>query len=327
MLGFIEQTRLEIFTIFAKAKRMSDAQLSLNPTVPNESRDRDDRAKREALLTINGRRSLVILRSAAEKTCDVLLYDPPSFWVNDMGELQTDYGAINVRVASVFRIDEDEEAEPVYRIVLEEFEELPQKAPPAPKKLKRRTLTSRLRYLPWRRMLAFAVVLVALPLVAFCAYKGRRYLWKTEAVSGLAEAKSAAKSGGTPAVSPVQGISARAPMAHSSGSGASTVRSVTEPIQAALPKPTFEQLHLQGARPFMVPEVARALGLTPQQIAAFKDTNRATELAVRDLNVFWQSDGPEQHARRLGMILDAARQQSLNLLTPDQRHRLAELSK
>jgi len=307
---------------------MGDSHYMHDSTLTDETAS-SDLSEREALLTINARRTLVLLRSVAEKTCDVLLYEPPSFWVNDTGELQTDYGALKVRVASVFRVDEDEGVEPIFRIVLEEIDELPIEPETPAAKPKRRPMASRLYYFPWRRTTAICIVVVAVVLVGYSAIYGGRLLWqysldKAIAEARLAEGNAGAKSDRKEGALASAGTATIAIPATPAAAAATTAAVAVRPSLGA---PTLEQVHLSGARSFVVPEVVAALGITAKQAATLKNVNDATEKAIHDLDHLWQSDSPEQHSRRLAMILDAARQQSLKLLTAEQRHRLVALMK
>ena len=92
-----------------------------------------------------------------------------------------------------------------------------------------------------------------------------------------------------------------------------------ESVAPAVVEPTPEILRLPGVEPFLNPEVAAKLELTPSQTDAFKRLNRATQDAFEDLEKYWESGGRLELARRRDVLLEAARHEALQLLTDQQR--------
>ena len=89
--------------------------------------------------------------------------------------------------------------------------------------------------------------------------------------------------------------------------------------QSAMPELRLRILRLPGVEPFLNPEVAKALELTPSQMGAFGRLNKTTQEALEDLEKYWESAGRLELARRRNVLLDAARQEALQLLTDQQR--------
>ena len=64
---------------------------------------------------------------------------------------------------------------------------------------------------------------------------------------------------------------------------------VQQPTVSAVPEPTPEILQLPGVEPFLKPEVAKKLELTPSQMGAFGRLNKTTQEALEDLEKYWES--------------------------------------
>ena len=86
-----------------------------------------------------------------------------------------------------------------------------------------------------------------------------------------------------------------------------------------MPEPTPEIVRLPGVEPFLTREVAKKLELTASQTAAFGRLNKTTQQALDDLEKYWESAGRSELARKRNVLLEAARQEALELLTDQQR--------
>ena len=78
-------------------------------------------------------------------------------------------------------------------------------------------------------------------------------------------------------------------------------------------------MQLPGVEPFLNPEVAKKLELTPSQTGTFGRLNKTTQEALEDLEKYWESDGRLELAQRRNVLLKAARQEALQVLTQQQR--------
>jgi hypothetical protein len=92
-----------------------------------------------------------------------------------------------------------------------------------------------------------------------------------------------------------------------------------QPAVALVPDPAPEILRLPGVEPFLNPQVAAKLALTPSQTGALGRLNATIQGALQDLEKYWESVGRLELARRRNVLLDAARQEALQLLTDQQR--------
>ena len=85
------------------------------------------------------------------------------------------------------------------------------------------------------------------------------------------------------------------------------------------PSPVLEQSARQpGVEPFLRPEVAAALKLTDSQSAGFRRLAATTQQALTDIDRYWVGESESEHAAKRAMILDAARQQAVRMLTDEQ---------
>ena len=100
-----------------------------------------------------------------------------------------------------------------------------------------------------------------------------------------------------------------------------------QPTVPGVPEPAPEILRLPGVEPFLAPEVAAKLQLTPSQMGAFGRLNETTQEALEDLEKYWESGGRLELARRRGVILEAARDEALQLLTDQQRQQWEALTR
>ncbi len=84
-------------------------------------------------------------------------------------------------------------------------------------------------------------------------------------------------------------------------------------------EPTPEMLKLPGVEPFLRPEVIAKLELTPTQTDAIGRLDKTTSEALQDLEKYWESVGRLELARRRDVVLGAAREEAMQLLTDQQR--------
>ena len=87
----------------------------------------------------------------------------------------------------------------------------------------------------------------------------------------------------------------------------------------AAPAAVAKLLRLPGVEPFLRPEVAKWLDLSPAQRDALQRVDQVTEIAMRDLEKYWADNDRWEVARRRSELLDVARRQALQLLTDPQR--------
>ena len=243
------------------------------------------------VLTIGSHHMPALLCEQSPSEFLILLPHAPAFWVEDTGQLQTDCGSIEVRVANIARAvqdgDADEENCRAFWIGLERPSEKPIEQsgdvpPMVPVESLRADIKSRSPK-NRRRALAggfFTLVLVSIPLmvVAIVWIYHSRHAPSTE--------------------------------------GASGETTVSEKVVAG---PTPDMFSLPGIEPFVVPEVAAKLEFTPSQEDAYLRLQQTTNSALADLDKYWQSVGRFEQARRRNLILDAAREEALGMLSEPQR--------
>ena len=78
-------------------------------------------------------------------------------------------------------------------------------------------------------------------------------------------------------------------------------------------------LSLPGPEPFAAPEVAAALQLTDAQQAQLRELTEATVAALRSVDEKWQKESRQSQARKRNVLLQAARREAVQMLTPAQR--------
>ncbi len=266
----------------------------------------DYRAKPDCLLTVGSQRFAAILADQSSTGLTVQIQGSPLFWVEDTGVLQTADLEIAVRVSNIVRIegidDHFASSVPGFCIGLTPVGQTATKSgpqPPAPSRKKRRKLLSILP-LPRIRvsmggLMGFAMLATPLVLVFVAWQHHVRQVQtvdsQTMAVPGPAEVPQP-----TPTVT-------------------------SQPAVPATPEPTPETLSVPGVEPFLNPLVAAKLALTPSQTGALKRLNKTIRAALQDLDKYWESVGRLELARRRGELLDAARQEALQLLTDEQRQK------
>ena len=267
-------------------------------------------AQPNCLLTIGSQRLTAILADERETGLHVLIQGSPLFWVEDTGVLQTSEGEIAVRVSNIVRMETGEDdfssSMPGFRIGLACLTQAELKLrPPTPPIPVRKAP----RKLHWLRPLSrvrisvgglIGVALIVTPLV-FVAAAWQHHVHQTDGVDSPA-AVAAAHDG------PISTPTIERQLAVPTGYTVPTV-----------PEPSAEILQLPGVEPFLKPEVVKKLELTPSQTGAFGRLDKTTQEALQDLEKYWESTGRLELARRRNVLLEAARQEALQLLTDQQR--------
>ncbi len=85
-------------------------------------------------------------------------------------------------------------------------------------------------------------------------------------------------------------------------------------------------LSLPGPEPFAAPEVVAALQLSNAQQAKFHELIEATVGALRSVDEKWQKENRHSQTRKRDMLLQAARDEALQMLTPVQRAQWRKLT-
>ncbi len=264
-------------------------------------------AQPDCILTIGAQRLAAILAEEWDSGLYVLIQASPSFWVEDTGSLQTSEAELMVRVSNIVRLGGDDNdavsTMPVFRVGLERLSQrvvklAPQPAPAATESVRPKLLS----HLPLDRMRISVGGLIALSLI------------------------------GTPLVLAVVAWRHNSPQTDSADltsvvlatpvSPSSTLAADLQPAivaKPAAPGPTPEILRLPGVEPFLKVEVVQKLELTPSQMGTFGRINQTTQEALADLEKYWESDGRLELAERRNVLLKAARQEALQVLTNRQR--------
>ena len=86
-------------------------------------------------------------------------------------------------------------------------------------------------------------------------------------------------------------------------------------------------LSLPGPEPFAAPEIIRALHLSAAQQAKLHDLIETTVAALREFDQQWQHQNRQTHAKNRNQVLEAARQEALQIPTAPQRAQWMELTK
>ena len=262
-------------------------------------------AKPDCLLTIGSQHLAAILAEEWDTGLLVLIQGNPLFWVEDIGVFQTLEGEIAVRVSNIVNVetDEDETASslPVFRIGLARLgppgvKVRPESVPAEESRPKLRSLLPLDRIRISRGGLVGFVLIVTPLLVVVSAWRCR--VPQADSVAAHSMIVDAPE---TPSSSPASGLQPAVTAA------------------PAVPDPPPEILRLPGVEPFLKLEVAKKLQLTPSQVGAFGRLNQTTQEALEDLEKYWESDGRLELAQRRNVLLKAARQEALQVLTDRQR--------
>ena len=257
-------------------------------------------AQADCLLTIGSQHIAAILADESATGLHVLIQGSPLFWVEDVGTIQTTEVEIAVRVSNIVHLEtgENESASsiPTFRIGLERVGQpaVKKSVQPAPvprgearfQHVSRRPV-GRIR-LSVGGLIAFALITTPL-VVGFAAWREHVHQAKPVETQSTAVASSA------------------------------TIANGLEPTKPTVPEPTPEIVRLPGVEPFLNPDVARKLELTPSQMGIFRQLNKTAQDALKDLEKYWESDGRLELAQRRNVLLETARQEALQVLTDQQR--------
>ncbi len=269
----------------------------------------------DCLLTMGSQCLAAVLAEEWDAALNVLIQGSPLFWVEDTGILQTPEAEIAVRVSTIVRMESDEDelasSVPAFRIGLARLGQPVVKLPPQPAVPMEEARRKRLSLLPptttmgtwcptWcppvrisvGGLLAVALIVTPLLLVALA------WRYRTSQAGSVDSQRPVAVAADLPSKAP--------PIQQ-------------QPAVPAVPEPTPEILGLPGVEPLLTPKVAKKLALTPSQTGAFGRLNKTTREALQDLEKYWENTGPLELARRRNVLLDAARQEALELLTDQQR--------
>ena len=262
--------------------------------------------------------SVVVVEQRMELLA-VLANSLPNLWVDDVGQLQTKTERWEVRVASIIRIKSEDAPEAElgtkFRIGLVRVRELP----PPRRAARAAHLAHLLRcflasLLPIESCkvfsgIALAILLVTTPAVLAVLAWNHNSPTMTRVVQW-----------GEQAVGNTVGGNAPRP------EGAATTDSAARPATDLAGELRAAIQHLAGPEAFLLPGIADQLKLTAQQQAGFRRLTETTRLALRELDRRWQSDVPADHADKRAMIVQAARQEAMALLTGEQRERWKKLA-
>jgi hypothetical protein len=283
----------------------------IEPVVPRRlSRGPATSAQADCLLTIGSQRFAAVLTKQWDTGLYVLIQGSPLFWVEDTGVLQTPAVEIAVRVCNIVRIETDEDelapSMPAFRIGLARVGGQAAKLRPQTASDRVRDIGGNLFSLLPRGgirisaggMIAFSLIATPLILVAMA--------WRHHAHQAA------------PVVlrNPVD---LQKPVVATAGAQPPGPANVVQPAALVEPEPTPETLGLPGIEPFLKPEVAKKLELTPSQIDALGRLNKTTQQALQDLKKYWEIADQGELARRRDVLLGVAREEALELLTDRQR--------
>jgi hypothetical protein len=275
----------------------------------------DPAVQPDCLLAIGSQRLPAILGGESATGLYVLIQGSPLFWVEDTGVLRTSEAELAVCVANIVRMEteEDDLASniPAFRIGLTRLAGTmyPWSAEGA--------LRPQSALLPLRKARPKLLSLVTPTMSTWCPRL-------RVSLGGLIACAMI--------VTPLALVAAVWHHAHQADTAHSPTRAVitqsTQPSivedgaqnsMTAAPAPSQEILRLPGVEPFLNPDVARKLELTPSQTSTFGRLDKTTQAALQDLEKYWESAGRLELARRRNVLLEAARQEALQLLTDQQR--------
>ena len=276
-------------------------------------RRRSASAQPTCVLSVGSQRLPAAIAEERGGTLHVLIQGSPQFWVEDSGQLSTPQGELSVRVFNIVRVEEEEEhpagSIPTFRIGLEQLGQVaPEYDPDGPETGETEADEMEDEAGGNSRSSPGGVlgVAVAIALLVSAAAAWRHY-------SGNGNVAPAKVGGENEAVS--SNYAGQLTMHRPAGGSAATASY------------TPDLVRLPGVEPFVRPEVAKKLGLTPAQMGACQRLNRTTQDAVADLEKYWGSGGRLELAQKRNVLLDAARQEALELLTDPQRKLWNEMTR
>jgi len=260
----------------------------------------------DCVLVIGEQRLPAILADERDDGLHVLIQGSPLFWVEDSGVLQTSEAEIAVRVSNIVRIEQEKNDSNsnmlAFRIVLAHLGQTTGKLPPLVVQIPLQEPRPDLPRHPPRyqvRVTAGGIVafaMIATPVVFVAA------AWQHHVGSVVLQNDDTAPSD-------------------------AVLSSQTVNPYSDVPEVAYEILQLPGVEPFLKPEVAKKLALTPSQVGAFGRLDKTTQVALEDLEKYWESAGRLELARRRCMLLETALQEALRLLTDQQRQQWESMTR
>ena len=249
-------------------------------------------------------------------TLVVLIQGSPQFWVDDSGQLKTPETDLEVRVFNMVRVeaeDGDPAGEiPKFRIGLErmgtvaneEADDADGTCADEEERDEGEAALKKAAGIPLLGLFASLLAAVALGGVAWaCQHYLRQWIF-SPAASHQEQQTDGARNA---AAAPAKPSNADAP--------------------PALPPVSSLLLGLPGVDPFLQPEVAKLLDLSPEQQDAMQRLHQITQMAVADLEKYWGDDDRLEVAQKRRALLDEARQQALQLLTDSQREQWLKMAR
>jgi hypothetical protein len=267
---------------------------------------RPARAQPDCVLNIGFQNLPAAIVEERGGTLHVLIQGSPQFWVDDSGQLKTQETELEVRVFNIVRVESEEEDPvgeiPTFRIGLERLgtvanedetdeADADEEEPEADEAQVKKTTS-----FPFR-----GLILLLLAACGVCggAWVGQNYFSTRFVFPAWTNAGKQSNIANNASAGPDKQPDANA---------------------ALVLSPAFtELLRLPGVEPFLQPEVAKRLDLSPEQSDAIQRLQQITQMAVADLAKYWGDDRRLEVAQKQKALLDEARQQALQLLTEPQR--------
>lgn len=274
---------------------------------------RPARAQPDCVLSVGAQNLPAAIIEERGGTLHVVIQGNPQFWVDDAGHLKTPETELEVCVFNIVRLEADEDDPagdiPQFRIGLERLGTVAKEEPedendgedgdePEESEVKtkaRKTTRGGLRTL--------LVTLVAVALIAGAALTWQHRLGKwTDLEKWMVFPPAADR------VKPQPGK----PAAPSGAAPQPAANTASPPVPVKL-------LRLPGVQPFLRPEVANWLDLSPSQKEALQRLDQVTQIGMKDLEKYWSDNDRLEDAQKRNALLDEARQQALEVLTDQQR--------
>jgi hypothetical protein len=259
------------------------------------------RVQPDCLLSVGAQRLAAVLGDEWDNGVSVTVQGSPAFWVEDTGVLQTADLEIDVRVSQIVRLETDDDelapSVPTFRIGLVRLNQIAVKLRSGPGPGPAPTLPAGSHDDAPRRFLTYL------------RPQGFR-LSKSRVLAFLLIV--------TPVVLAASAWQFHARKAADSQIASDTAGSLARPVESGL---SIADLQLPGVEPFLNSGIAKRLQLTQPQTEAFGRLNKTTQDALEDLEQYWQGPGRLELEGRREVILKAARQEALQLLSNEQRQK------
>ena len=263
----------------------------LNRERRRSSRRVSSRGPKEALLKIANTELPCAVTNESANGLAIVVENPPSLWIDDLGQLQTDAGLFKVRVAYIVRLDPDEETDSEKpSACLFGLERLEMVGEGDISSIPQRPSTKNAGALA-RSSVAMCIVMVPLLLTSFLLVRSAWVAAQTISWSDQ-EASPAIPKESPPSANNIHNL----------------VRD------------------MPGAEAFLLPEVIDKLKLSVPQLTKLRQLSEATKQALREFDRDWRSENPWESAQKREMILAAARHEALGVLTEQQRQQWKSLT-